>query len=289
MISTLKNNEIAIEVNSQGAELWSLKKANDTFEYLWQGDATYWTGRSPVLFPNVGAVKDNKMTVDGKVYPLGNHGFPRKMAFELIEKNDSSLTYSFTANDETKAMYPFNFELLLTYSLEASCVTIDYKVKNLDTKEMYFQLGTHPGFNCPMQEGLEFDDYYLAFNKEETANRLFFDDANLLITNKEEAGLSGNTMALKHDLFYEGAAIFRNLNSNEVTLKSDKNDRFVKLSYNKFPYLGVWQKPDAPYICIEPWHGISDEDTYVGEFKNKEMMLNLEADKEYDCFMKIEI
>ncbi len=187
-------------------------------------------------------------------------------------------------------MYPFDFELLLSYSIDATCVTIDYTVKNLDTKEMYFQLGTHPGFNCPMNEALKFDDYYLELNEDEEAKRLFFDDANLLITDKEEAGLSGNTIALNHEMFYEGAAIYRNLKSNEITLKTDKDNSFVKLSYNKFPYLGgVWQKPDAPYICIEPWYGISDEDNYEGEFKNKEMMITLDTDKVYECFMKIEI
>ncbi|MGL1891606.1 MAG: aldose 1-epimerase family protein [Spirochaetaceae bacterium] len=289
MITKIQNDKVSIEVNSIGAELWSLKKSGDDLEYLWQGDGTYWTGRSPVLFPNVGAVKGNKMKVDGVEYPLGNHGFPRKAEFELIEGTETKLVYSYKSNDESLKMYPFRFELILSYSLNDKGVSIDYTVKNLDTKEIYFQLGTHPGFNCPLDSELKFDDYYIEFNKSEDSRRLFFDQDNLTITNKDEDGLNGNKMPLKHETFYEGAAIFKDINSNEIALKSDKGSRFVKLSFNKFPALGVWQKPDAPYICLEPWHGISDDDNYTGDFKDKSMIITLDKAKEYNCEMTIEI
>lgn len=289
MISTLSNGKISIEVNSVGAELWSIKKVDDSFEYLWQGDATYWAGRSPVLFPNVGAVKNNVMRVAGVEYPLGNHGFPRKMEFELVKADQQKLVYAFTYNEEALSMYPFKFVLELTYSLSEYSVVIDYAVKNMDDQVIYFQLGTHAGFNCPMEDGLTMDDYYLEFDKEEKSPRYFFDAANLLITGKETRGLDGTTYPLNFDLFKEGACIFKNIQSSTITLKSEKSDRAVALEYNKFPYLGVWQKHGAPYVCIEPWYGVSDPDNYTGEFKDKEMMLSLEEKGTYTCFLKITV
>lgn len=289
MITQLKNDDITIEVNSLGAELWSIKKANETYEYLWQGDAEFWTGRSPVLFPCVGAVKNGRMIVDGKTYELGNHGFARKSEFQLVKEDSNSLVYVFKFDERTLSMYPYKFELQLTYTIEGTNVIIGYEVVNLDNQSIYFQIGTHPGFYCPMAEHLKLDDYYLAFNKEESSRRLFFDDANLLVSSKDEAGLSGKTMSLSHDLFYEGATIFRDMNSTEVTLKSDQDSRFVKLSYTKMPYLGVWQTSDAPYLCIEPWHGISDEDNYSGDFIKKEMMIELPVNKKYNCQLKISL
>ncbi len=289
MISSLSNGKVTIEVNSVGAELWSIKKANETFDYLWQGDSTYWTGRSPVLFPNVGAVKNNVMRVEGKEYPLGNHGFPRKLEFELKEKSESKLTYAFTYDEDSLQMYPFKFILELTYTLIDTTVRIDYKVINTDNKTLYFQLGTHAGFNLPMEDGLTFDDYYLEFDQVENSRRLYFDAANLLVSNKDSEGLSGTKYPLNFDLFKEGACIFRHIQSSKITLKSDKNDRNVSLEFNKFPYLGIWQKQGAPYICIEPWYGISDTDDYCGEFKDKEMMLSLEKTKEYMCYLAITV
>lgn len=289
MISKIQNSNISIEVNSLGAELWSLKKTDSDFEYLWQGDKAYWSDRSPVLFPIVGAVKNSTYKNDGIEYSLGNHGFAKKAEFELLDQSDSTLIYSLRSNDEIIKMYPFKFELILSYSLKESTVLISYTVKNLDTKEIYFQLGTHPGFNTPLDSELKLNDYYIEFNKPENAKRLFFGEGNLTVTNKEEDGLNGQKMDLNHETFYQGAAIFKSINSNELTLKSDKDSRFVKLSFNKFPALGVWQKPDAPYICIEPWHGISDDDDYTGEFKDKAMIITLEPSKNYDCFMTIEI
>jgi len=289
MISTLSNGNITIEVNSIGAELWSIKKANDSFEYLWQGDGTYWTGRSPVLFPNVGAVKNNVMRVDGKEYPLGNHGFPRKLEFELKVKSDSVLTYIYSYNDESLQMYPFKFTLELSYTLIDTTVTIDYKVTNLDNQAIYFQLGTHAGFNCPMAEGLSFNDYYLEFDASEKSRRLYFDAANLLVSNKDSEGLDGTKYPLSFDLFTEGACIFKHIHSSKITLKSDQDARQVTLGFNKFPYLGIWQKQGAPYVCIEPWYGISDADDYTGEFKDKEMIIALEEKNVYDCQLTITV
>lgn len=292
MITKISNEHITIAVNTLGAELWSLKKNDDDYEYLWQGNPEFWPGRSPVLFPIVGAAKNSEIKVDGKLYPLGNHGFSRASEFELVSSEESKLVYQLVSNNKTLKMYPFKFELRLTYTLEGSSVLIGYEVVNIDYNDIYFQLGTHPGFNCPMDEGLEFKDYHISFNKEETARRHFFDGDNLLITNKDEEGLNGLKMPLSHDLFKEGAAVYRGINSKELTLKSESGKRQVKLTYDKFSYLGIWHVTNndkAPYVCIEPWTGISDPDNYTGEFKDKEMMMSLKAGKTYSCKMSINI
>ena len=289
MITKISNDKITIEVNTLGAELHSLKRTGDDYEYLWQGNPEIWASRSPLLFPIVGAVKNGQMKVDGKHYPIGNHGFAKISEFELKSSEESQLVYQLISNEDTLKMYPFKFELSVAYTLKESEVMISYEVRNLDTKEIFFQLGTHPGFNCPMEDGLKFEDYHISFNKEESARRHFFDGANLLVTNKDEEGLNGKEIGLNHSLFYEGAAIYRGIESKELILKSDKGSREVKLSYDKFSYLGIWQKKDAPYICIEPWTGVSDRDDYEGEFKDKEMMMSLGVKQSYQCKMGIEI
>jgi galactose mutarotase-like enzyme len=289
MITTLSNANISIKVNSLGAELWSLQQVGERYEYLWQGDEAYWASRSPVLFPIVGSVKNSEMMVDGIKYSLSNHGFSRKSEFELVEKTDISLIYSLKYNEETLSMYPFKFELQLIYALRDYSVSISYIVKNLDTKEIFFQLGTHPGFNCPMDNATKLNDYYIEFESTENAKRLFVDENQMVVSDKEEEGLNSNVFKLEASKFYEGACIYRNLRSQSLTLKSDICDRFVKLDYTNFPYLGIWQKPDAPFICLEPWHGISDSDNFHGEFKDKEMMIALDIDQEYPCELIISI
>lgn len=276
MITSLKNENITIQVKSLGAELTSLKTNNDDHEYIWTGDSKFWSGQSPVLFPTIGSLSGGTMTVDGKTYSMGNHGFARREEFKLIESTEERLVYSLKYSEKTLAVYPYKFELQLAYTLEGSSVKISYNVINLDDKNIYFQLGTHPGFNCPMEDNLSLSDYFLKFSETETAKRYYCDTGNLFIENHEELVFEeSDQLKLNPEMFYDGAFLFRDIKSKEITLKTEKDPKFVKVSNENFPYLGIWQPKDAPFICIEPWHGLTEPASFTGEFKDKELMVEL--------------
>jgi galactose mutarotase-like enzyme len=286
----LSNESIQISVKTLGAELSSLKKVGDKHEYMWVGDSNFWAGQSPVLFPIVGSVRNETATIAHKDYQLKNHGFARRSEFELRSATPDKLVFALKYNAATLAQYPYRFELRLIYTLDAASVTITYEIENLDDNDIHFQLGTHPGFNCPMASGLTLSDYYLEFEVAETAKRYFCNSSNLIINGKEAPILNDSeTLALRPETFYEGALIFRDIQSQSVILKSDKDEHFVKVSWQNFPYLGVWQPKDAPFVCIEPWHGLGDNDTVKTDFEGKEQIVTLAPDKIFTASISISL
>lgn len=286
----LSNDAISIAVKTLGAELSSLKKKGDEYEYMWTGDSHFWTGQSPVLFPIVGSVRNETTLIDGIEYTLKNHGFARRSEFELRSSTQDKLVMALKYNDSTLAQYPYRFELRLIYSLLGSAVTITYEVENLDGKTILFQLGTHPGFSCPMTPELSLSDYFLEFGETESAKRYFCNSSNLIVAGKEATPLNAsNILNLGAETFYEGALIFRDIRSKSVTLKSNKNERFVRVSWQNFPYLGIWQPKDAPFVCIEPWHGLGDSDTVATDFSGKEQIVALETQGVFTASITIEV
>lgn len=290
MNKVIKNDVAEVEIKKLGAEVVSFKKIENDCQYIWNGDAKYWSSHAPVLFPIVCAVNNGEIKVDGQIHKVGNHGFVRKSEFELIEESDTKAVYKYSYNENTLVMYPFKFNLYISYTLEGNKLNINYKVENVDNKEMYFQIGTHPGFNCPLDENSKFEDYYLEFECNETLERLFMNDANVLINGKSESILENDKiLPLTRELFKDGALVFRNINSKKISLKSKTTDKTVTLSYEDLPYLGLWQAKDANFVCIEPWHGIADDENFNGEFKEKEMIITLKEEKSYECNYTIEI
>lgn len=289
MFSKLSNGEIEICVNSKGAELSNLSKTGESYEYMWQGDEAFWTGRSPVLFPIIGAVKNGEYRYDGATYQMPNHGLARKSEFELIESSKNQLIYSLKYSDEFLKIYPFEFELQLVYTLEGMGVNIEYRVMNHGSKVMPFQLGTHPAFNCPMDGETVLDDYVIEFNKEENAPRLYLDDQNLIDHTIEGDGINGKTLKINKELFYNNALVYQDVNSDCVSLKSPKTNRQVTVESLNMPHLGLWQTPNAPFVCIEPWHGMADWSDFDGDIDEKEEIVKLGKDEIFTCSIKISV
>ncbi len=295
MNKILSNKVFTAEISSIGAELVSFKKLGDAHtcdtEYIWNGDKTFWASHSPVLFPIVCALNNGEMKVDGKVYQLGNHGFARKNEFELVEETDLKAVFKLSYSQETLKMYPFQFNLFISYTLTDNKIWVEYKVENLDDKTMYFQIGTHPGFNCPLDEKTSFEDYYIEFESAEKLERLYMNSANVIVSGKSApVALENNrVLRLNHQMFYDGAMVFKNIHSKKVTLRNDKTSKKVVLSCEDLPYMGIWQAKDAPFICVEPWHGIADTDDFNGELKDKELIISLKKTANYSCHYTIEI
>ncbi len=283
MIETLENNLLSISVDSQGAELVSVKHADSGVERMWSGDKRYWDRHAPVLFPIIGSLKNNRYRVGGKSYEMSQHGFARNMGFTLLHKDATSLLYELQHSEETLAVYPFRFVFQIGYCLSGNKVSVHYSVMNPHVKQMFFSLGGHPGFACPVENGESFSDYYIEFEKKETSPRLTVE--NSLFTGETEQFLKDDdTINLSHKLFSDDALVFKNLKSRWIALKSAKSDRSVRVEFRGFPYLGIWSaKGKAPFLCIEPWFGLADSSDFDGDLSEKEGIESLESGKSFQC------
>ncbi|MCO6162849.1 aldose 1-epimerase family protein [Flavobacterium sp. NRK F7] len=281
MIVTLKNKYLSASIHSKGAELQTLVKNN--CNYIWEIDTDYWNKTSPILFPIVGRLKEDTYLYEEKEYQLSRHGFARDYEFSVIHQTDTETIFSFTYNSETLVKFPFEFELQLSYTLNESCLTIGYQVKNLGISKMPFSIGAHPAFAIPNA----FEEYKLCFNKKERFESYvlendLFSGQTKTITSVEEC------IPLEYRLFEEDALVFKNLHSSEVTL-SHLNKPILKMDYREFPYLGIWTKNKAPFLCIEPWLGLADHKDTSGHIQEKEGIQWLASKCNYECKFSIEI
>ena len=288
---TIENEFLCAKINERGAELISLVSKNDGCEYIWQGDEKYWTGHSPIMFPICGRLIDGKYTYKDKEYELGCHGFARHSKFELFSAKNDEITLVLKSSEESKAIYPFDFVLYVTFSLKGPALTTSYKVVNTDEKELIFTLGAHPAFNVPLTKGEKFEDYYIEFAHECDAITLSMNEKCFLDGN--DAPYMGGAIKridLDHSLF-DIDAIFLYNTAKKVSLLSSKSKKSVTLTFNNFKYLGLWHKPqsDAPYVCIEPWCGCPDKDGGVGALEDKFDMMRLPCGYSYTNKYKIEV
>ena len=285
----IENEFLKIKGNTNGGELVSIKGKKSNSEYLWQGIPFWWKLYSPVLFPIIGKVKNLEYRYEGKTYFMPQHGFASRAKYKLIENKDNILAFELKNNEETEKIYPFKFSLINEYKIEKNSIIITHKVKNLDNKNIYFSLGVHPAIKCPMyKKGDELNDYYLKFNKIENSSILEINKEDFL-TGKEKQYFSNcDELNLSEEVFKDGTLIFKNLESDKITLKSRKHNRSVSLEFKDFPYLAIWA-PDrrTNFVCIEPWFGHADYEDFTGEIKDKEGIIKLEKNKEFKCTYKI--
>ncbi|MGI6269542.1 MAG: aldose 1-epimerase family protein [Candidatus Howiella sp.] len=288
MLYTCSNNQLYIEVDSLGAGLMSLRDLHGT-EYLWQGDPKYWKGRSPILFPIVGALRGGKAVIDGREYGMPRHGLARIHPFQKIESGADSLTFRLDADEETRTHYPFDFSLEVCFALSGRTLTERFTVRNRDQKPMPFCLGCHPGFNIPLEEGESLSDYTLRFEKTENCDSPLIDPTTDLILEKTRRPVltDSNTLPLSHELFYKDALVLENLQSRSVTLSSAVSCRGVRMDFDGFDYFGIWQAKDAPFLCLEPWTGTATTDQEGDDFAGKRGMHLLAPGTEQEYILKI--
>ncbi len=270
MIGVLENAVVKVEVSLHGAELQSVFNKQFQLEYLWQGDPAVWPRKAPVLFPIVGKVKDNQYTVNDKMYSLSQHGFARDNAFTLLSSSGTSLIYRLTHSEDSLKNFPYEFELDIVYSIEGSKLNVVYRIHNPSgTSDLYYSIGAHPGFRCPLVQGETFEDYYLEFEKPEKLNRILL-DGGLRGDQTEVVPLTNNKLPLSADLFGpKDAIVVSGLNSERISLKSNKSVHGLHFDYKNYPWFGIWSKP-GPFVCLEPWMGVADDIHGSGDFTKKE-------------------
>ena len=284
----ISNNFISATIKDFGAELCSLKRNAVDTEYIWQADENFWGRHSPILFPIVGKLIDDEYIYENKTYRMGQHGFARDNIFKLYESKKNYLCFKLEQNEQTLEKYPFNFELYLSYKLFENNLKISYKVINKSNKTMPFSIGAHPAFNWPLDNERKQDSYF-EFKDAEKLERLPL-TKNGISEDKETISLCNNIMALNKKVFKNDALVLENLKNKTILLKNDLNDKFIKVEFEGFPYLGLWSKPHgAPFICIEPWHGIADFMDHNKKIEEKKGIKFLKRDEIFETNYTITI
>lgn len=264
----LDNATLSLVIETKGAELISAVRKSDQTEYMWQAFPEIWGRHAPILFPIVGRLKDNQYTYEGQTYQMGQHGFARDKEFDIVSQSEDTIVLRLSDDDQTRQMYPFSFALDISYHLAGEHVEITYLVHNPNDKALPFSIGAHPGFSCPLVPDEILEDYVIEFEKEETASIHLLD--NGLFSGAEEPYLNNSRhIPVTKNVFDRDALVFHELKSSYVRLLSQKSDRYVEISLSGFPYLGLWAKPGAPYVCLEPWQGLADYTDASGELTEK--------------------
>jgi galactose mutarotase-like enzyme len=263
----LRSAELSAEVNPLGAQLSVLRDAGGR-ELLWNGDPAVWAGRAPLLFPIVGTLAGGSYRLGSKAYPLPRHGFARGRQFDVVAATSSKATFRLSADEATLQVYPFQFELDVDFALNGATLAVTSSVRNVGREEMPASIGYHPGFRWPLPYGEPRAAHFIEFADDENAPIRRLNADGLLSPQPHPTPVSHRRLALDDALFRDDVVIFDAIRSRSVSYGADKGPR-LRVSYPDARYLGVWTKPGAPFICIEPWQGIADEAGFAGDFRTK--------------------
>lgn len=290
MRAVLENEILKVTVNYFGAELSSIIKKETGTEYMWNADEAFWKRSAPVLFPFVGSLKNKEFLYDGKAYPMGQHGFARDMEFALVSNTGTEAWFSLSSDESTYEKYPFAFTLEIGYVLQGNLLRVFWKVINEDGRKMYFSIGGHPAFMCPLAGEGKQTDYFIAFDAKEdltysklSANGLVESKGNILHTN-------GGNMQVTEHLFDEDALVIEGEQAHKVSLCKPDGAAYLTVAFDA-PLFGLWSpaKKNAPFICIEPWYGRCDAEEFDGSLEDREYGHFLELGEEFAVDFSIEI
>ncbi|MBR3768558.1 MAG: aldose 1-epimerase family protein [Clostridia bacterium] len=283
MTHYIENEYLKVGVKECGCELTSVFSKKNNYEYLWQGDESIWYGQAPILFPIVGRLIDDKYLLNGTEYTMPKHGFARKLNWSLLSKEEDSMAFILSESEDTLKIYPYEFDLIVTYTLSDNKLKVNHCVVNKNEDEMYFSLGAHPAFNCEIGDSLIFDaNETLSTEKIDLEKSLRLPETFSILENKNEIIITEN-------IFDEDALILHDIKSKYITLKH-KNGKFtVKFDMGGSPYLGIWAKPNAPYVCIEPWFGVNDSFEKKNDFSEKDAIQKLPANEIFNFVWEAEL
>lgn len=288
MLYTIRNSMLQVTASSAGAELMSIQTADGT-EYLWQGDPRYWSDRAPNIFPYVARLTNGQYTYRGKTYHLPIHGFAPTAPFTATEANEDSITFTLESTPAYYEMYPFLFHFSIRYYLEGQTLHVELTVENNDEKTMYFGLGGHPGVNVPMEEGLNFEDYYLEF-PDAPIRRVEFTPACFITGKEDPFRIEHSRYPLHHAMFNDDAIVLKGV-AGWTRLASSKGSRAVTLIAPDLPVYGFWHMPktDAPYICLEPWSSLPSRQDVVEDLESQPDLISLDPGKTYRTVWSLKI
>jgi galactose mutarotase-like enzyme len=266
MIVTLSSPRLQAQVSADGAELVRLQDEQGR-DLLWNGDPAFWAGRSPLLFPVVGRVRNDRIRVDGVEYELPKHGFARISRFEAAETDSSRCLFRLGSDEKTLAQYPFPFRLDIAYAIEEATLTIAVSATNTGNSAMPVSFGFHPAFRWPLPYGAPREAHEIRFEHDEPAPIRRPVDG-LLSRQADPTPVQDGRLALRDSLFVADAIVFDQLRSRSVSYGAPGSGS-IHVGFPDMPHLGIWTKPGAGFICIEPWQGHADPEGFEGELAGK--------------------
>lgn len=289
MNHTIENEMLSISVADHGAELVSIFDKTHGREVLWQADPAFWARHAPILFPQVGKSYGGYYTHQGVRYPMGQHGFARDCVFTLVEQTENTIVHRLTDLEETRKSYPFSFELTVTHTLCGREISVGWTVVNRGGDPMYFTIGAHPAFRVPILPDTEQTDYSLQFHTDALTYWLLDTDSGTADTERSYAlPVSNGRTPITADMFDRDALVFDH-QIDWAGIALPDGTPYVSISCAGFPNFGIWSKPKAPFVCLEPWDGRCDNTGYAGELSEKPGILSLAPQEQYDKSYQITI
>jgi galactose mutarotase-like enzyme len=275
---TITDGALTARINPLGAELWSLTDARGR-EYMTDADPAFWTGHAPLLFPIVGALNGGKYRLGAREYALAKHGFARTSRFDPEKAGPDCARFRLRDSEETRAVFPFAFELVIEFATAGQTLAVTATVRNIGDAPMPFSFGFHPAFAWPLPGGGPKDAHRVIFAQDEPeAIRRIDPISATLLPDCEPTPVIGNALQPNASLFEKDALIWDRLNSRALTFASTGPS--LDIVFPDCPYLGIWQKPGAQFLAIEPWHGFNDPEGYDGDFRDKPGIMNLASGDE---------
>jgi galactose mutarotase-like enzyme len=285
VLTVLRSKGLSAAIHPLGAQLLALRDPEGR-DLMWNGDPTVWSGRAPILFPIVGTLVDDTYRLSGSTYHLSRHGFARTKNFSLLGATPSSAVFRLRWDEATLQAYPFRFDLDLSFSLEELTLTINASIKNLDTHDMPASFGFHPALRWPLPFGEAQSSHSIVFQNDEPAAIRRVDRQGTLIAASFPTPVTGQSLVLRDELFVGDALIFDQIASRRLWYGALSGPR-LRIDFPDMPYLGIWTKPGAEFICIEPWHGYSDPQGFTGDFMTKPGVFMVAPGDEKRCTMSI--
>lgn len=280
----IENGNLIVRIDSFGAEVKSVLNKNGYKEYMWYADGKFWGRTSPVLFPFVGSLKEKKYIWQDKEYPMGQHGFARDMEFSLIDRECDKITFSLKSNGETLAKYPFDFELRITYQLIGSELQVKWDVINTGTEKMYFSIGAHPAFLCPVNGENTKAGYKLYFEGVDVIHHHGnTTDTGLAVMSEDIAmPLTNNRVEITEEFFDRCTYMIEGNQTKVVGIETPNGKKIVDVCFDT-PLFAIWspEGKNAPFLCIEPWYGRCDATDFEGDLSMRDYTNELTSDEEF--------
>jgi galactose mutarotase-like enzyme len=281
----ISSAQISAEIDPHGAQLSSLRD-HEARDILWNGDPSVWAGRAPLLFPIVGTLAGGAYRLGAESFALSRHGFARGKDFEVESADAHRAIFKLSADSSTLRVYPFRFELLVKFEIVARTLSVVTTVRNSSVEDMPASFGYHPAFRWPLPFGASRSSHFVEFDRDEPAPVRRLDAAGLLSPTPQITPVADRILMLTDALFKDDVIIFDQIASRGVTYGAPLGPR-LRIDFPDAPYLGIWTKPGAPFIAIEPWHGVSDPQGYSGDFKRKPGVFMVRSGTEFSASMTL--
>ncbi len=274
----LKNEEIKAEIDTLGGELVSLQSVGNGKEYLWNGDEAFWNRSSPILFPFVGSTRNKEFTAKGKTYQMAQHGFARDKEFTVTGQSATEAWFCLCSDMETMQHFPYEFRLFLGYRLEGRKLVVLWRVENPAGEPLYFSIGGHPGFFCPLEAGTRQTDYQIQFDTMHEVTATTISNMGLATDGKVTYPLQEGKLDITEDLFAHDALVIEADQAHQVSFLKKGEQPYLTVNFDA-PLFGIWApyKKDVPFICIEPWYGRCDHEDFTGSLEERKWGNKLEA------------